>query len=66
MVIDEDAGIVIPPKQITELDRVSYIVHTIEEQCQIVPRSSYKFTPLQQVRRNEAFAGLDKESALNL
>jgi radial spoke head protein 9 len=32
-VIDADAGIVIPPKNITELDRLSYVVHTIEEQC---------------------------------
>jgi len=30
VVIDELAGIIIPPKNITELDRVSYIIHTIE------------------------------------
>lgn len=33
IVIDEDAGIILPPKQITELDRVSFIVNIIEEQC---------------------------------
>ena len=37
IVIDEDAGIVIPPKPITELDRLSFVVQTIENQCHVVP-----------------------------
>ena len=61
IVIDEMAGIAIPPKNITELDRVSYIIHTIEDQCQVVPRHSYKYTPLKEIRKNEAFTGLTRE-----
>ena len=32
-VIDEDEGIVLPPKGVTELDRLSYVVNTIENSC---------------------------------
>jgi radial spoke head protein 9 len=32
----------------------------------VVPRHSYKFTPLQEVRRNEAFSGLTRFDALQL
>lgn len=28
-----DDEIVIPPKQVTELDRLAYVVYTIEDQC---------------------------------
>ena len=66
IVIDEDAGIILPPKQITELDRLSYVVHAIEHECQAVPRGSFKFTPLQEVRPNEAFKGLSIEDAFQL
>lgn len=48
---------VIPAKGITELDRLSFVVHTIEHQCQIVPFGSYKKTPLGEVKRNEAYRG---------
>jgi hypothetical protein len=33
VVIDEDLGIVLPPKNITELDRLSFVVHSIENAC---------------------------------
>lgn len=58
IVVDQSENIIIPPKHVTELDRVSYIVHTVEEQCQVVPKNSYKYTPLHEVRKNEAFSGL--------
>jgi hypothetical protein len=64
IVIDED--IVIPPKPVTELDRLAYVVYTIEDQCQLVPKGSFKFTPLQEVRRNEAFSGLPRDQASDL
>ena len=32
-VIDEKAGIVLPPKGVTELDRLSYVINTIEDNC---------------------------------
>lgn len=63
VVIDEDNGIVLPPKSITELDRLSHIVHEVENHCHSVPKGSYKYTPLKEVRRNEAFKGLSKDEA---
>lgn len=62
-VIDEDQGIVLPPKPVTELDRLSHIVNEIDHQCSVVPKGSYKFTPLKEVRKNEAFRGLSKEES---
>lgn len=53
-------------KNITELDRLAYVVNEIENQCHLVPEGSLKFTPLHEVRRNEAFTGLDKEEATTL
>lgn len=66
VVVDADAGIVIPAKHVTELDRVSYIVHTVENDCQVVPKSSYKYTPLHEIKKNEAFHGLTKQQAFDL
>ena len=31
VVIDDD--IIIPPKPVTELDRLAYVIYTIEDQC---------------------------------
>jgi radial spoke head protein 9 len=53
-------------KNITELDRLAYVVTEIDRQCHLVPEGSLKFTPLHEVRRNEAFTGLAKEDATNL
>lgn len=33
VVIDEDRGLVLPPKSVTELDRLSHIVHEVEQHC---------------------------------
>jgi len=63
LLIDPAEGLVLPPKPITELDRLSYVVNQIENDCQVVPRGAFKFTPLREVRRNEAFRGLTKEEA---
>lgn len=54
-------GIVLPPKSMTELDRVSHIVHEVDNQCSVIPKGSYKFTPLKEVKKNEAFRGLSKD-----
>lgn len=53
-------------KNITELDRLAYVVNQIETQCHLVPEGSVKLTPLHEIRRNEAFTGLNKEDATNL
>jgi radial spoke head protein 9 len=60
----EDDEIKIPPKNFTELDRLSFVVCAIENDCQVIPVGSIKLTPLHEVRKNEAFKGLCHESAL--
>lgn len=59
VVIDEDQGIIIPAKNVTELNRLSQVVHSIELNCAVVPKGSYKFTPLKETIKNEAFRGLN-------
>jgi radial spoke head protein 9 len=56
VVIDED--LVIPAKNVTELNRLSQVVHSIELNCAVVPKGSFKFTPLKETIKNEAFRGL--------
>ena len=66
VVIDEDAGIVIPAKQVTELNRLSQVVNSIENNCAVVPKGSFKFTPLKETITNEAFRGLTPDRAFAL
>lgn len=66
VVVDEDEGIVLPAKYVTELDRLSHIVNSIENNCAVIPKGSYKFTPLKEAVRNEAFRGLNKDSGFSL
>ena len=65
-VIDAAAGIVLPPKHLTELDRLAATVRQIERECYTVPKGAYKYTPLHQVTCNEAFKGLSKDAAFSL
>lgn len=65
-VIDADAGIVMPPKHLTELDRLAATVCEIDRACFSVPRGALKYTPLNQVKANEAFRGLSREEAFKL
>ena len=55
----------IPEKGVSELDRLAYVVNAIDQDCQVVPMGSFKFTPNKEVRRNEAFWGLSPEDAFN-
>jgi radial spoke head protein 9 len=48
------------------LDRLTTVVHAIENDCQICPIGSFKMTPEHQVRRNEAFRGLDRAEGMRL
>ena len=50
----------------SELDRLTTVVHAIENDCQICPVGAFKMTPEHQVRRNEAFGGLSGESGMQL
>lgn len=61
----EDDEIKIPPKNLTELDRLAFVVLAIENDCQIVPIGSVKLTPLHEVRKNEAFKGLGQDCAFS-
>ena len=65
-VIDAAAGIVMPPKHLTELDRLAATVCEIDRACYSVPRGALKFTPLNQVAKNEAFRGLSRDEAFSL
>jgi len=65
-VIDAAAGIILPPKHLTELDRLAATVRQIERECCTVPKGAMKYTPLHQVTRNEAFKGLSKDAAFSL
>lgn len=53
-------------KELHEIDRLNYVVHAIENDCQIAPIGAFKMTSEHQVRRNEAFKGLDAGAALQL
>ena len=61
-----DDEIKVPPKNFTELDRLSFTIRAIENDCQCVPLGSIKLTPLHEVRRNEAFKGLCPDTAFDL
>jgi len=52
------ARVALPASGITEQMRLSYVVHQIERQCQIVPVGSIRKNTLGCVQRNEAFKGL--------
>lgn len=47
-----------PANGLSELDRLSFVVNSIEHQCQIVPTGSYKKNTLGEVMPNDAFSGL--------
>jgi hypothetical protein len=55
-----------PCKPITELDRLSFVVHSIDNSCQIFPLGAYKKNTLGEVKRNEAFSGLKLDSNFDL
>lgn len=46
-----------PENGLTELDRLIFVVHNIEKNCQIVPCGSYMKSPSQEIQKNEAFSG---------
>uniref|UniRef100_A0A7S3MLL3 Radial spoke head protein 9 homolog n=1 Tax=Favella ehrenbergii TaxID=182087 RepID=A0A7S3MLL3_9SPIT len=56
----------VPTRPLTELDRLTTTVRAIENDCQICPVGAFKMTPEHQVRRNEAFNGLNAESGMRL
>jgi len=43
--LSEEEEIKIPPKDLTELDRLTFIVFAIENDCAIAPLGAFKMTP---------------------
>lgn len=62
----EEEEITVPKRDLTELDRLTFVVYAIENDCQICPVGSFKMTSEHQVRRNEAFCGLKKAESSDL
>ena len=62
--VEEDVKV--PPKELTEIDRLKYVVLAIENDCQVAPLGAFKMTCQHQVRRNEAFRGLTSAQSLSL
>ncbi len=56
----------IPSKNYTELDRLSSVVHAVEEECQVVPLGALKMLPTHEIIRNPNFKGLKIEEANKL
>ena len=52
---------IIKKKNLTEGDRLSFVVRSIEHDCQIVPIGGFKMLPINELRRNDLFEGLSSE-----
>jgi radial spoke head protein 9 len=60
---EEDSNAGFLPRNFIELDRLQFTVLAIENDCHIMPKGSVKLTELHEVRRNNAFRGLNLENA---
>ena len=56
----------LPKKNFTELDRLSYVIRSIEHDCQVVPVGSFRMTPGNELVRNKSFEGLTLSSLKDL
>lgn len=63
---ESEDKIKIIPKNLTELDRLAYVVAAIENDCQTVPNGSFKLTPQHELRREEYFKGLKCEELIDI
>jgi radial spoke head protein 9 len=63
--INEQIGDVFKPnlklKNLTESDRLSFVVRTIEHDTSIVPLGGFKMLPINEIRRNDLFEGLSSD-----
>ena len=48
-----------PANGLTELDRLQFVVHSIDNNCQIIPNGAFKKNTLGEVSPNDAFSGLE-------
>ena len=51
----------IKKKNMTETDRLSYVVRAIDRDTSVVPVGGFKMMPINEVRRNDLFEGLNSE-----
>ena len=56
----------LPKKNFTELDRLSYVIRSIEHDCQVVPVGSFRMTPGNELVRSKTFEGLTMSSIKDL
>lgn len=63
---EEDPSASFVPRNFIELDRLQITVYAIENDCHIMPKGSIKLTDQHEVRRNNAFCGLNIDEACNL
>ena len=49
-----------------EIDRLAYVVRSIEMDCSLVPVGAYRLTTSHELRYNDSFNGLSTEEANNL
>ena len=63
--INEQIGDIFKPnlklKNLTESDRLSFVVRTIEHDTSIVPLGAFKMLPINEIRRNDLFEGLSSD-----
>ena len=63
--LDEVIGDTFKPqlrkKNMTETDRLSFVVRTIDHDTSVVPVGSFKMLPINELRRNDLFEGLSSE-----
>ena len=62
----EEEEIKVPKRNLTELNRLAVVVHAIENDCHLCPQGAFKMTPRHELRRAEAFKGLDMKNGSNL
>ena len=48
-------------KNMTETDRLSFVVRAIDRECSVVPVGGFKMMPINELRRNDLFEGLNSE-----
>ena len=48
-------------KNMTETDRLSFVVRAIDRDCAVVPVGGFKMMPINELRRNDLFEGINSE-----
>jgi len=63
--IEEQIGDTFKPnlklKNLTESDRLSFVVRSIDHDCSVVPLGGFKMLPTNEIRRNDLFDGLSSD-----